>query len=256
MSLITLITDFGTKDYYVALMKASILTRVPTAQFVDINHNIAPHDIMEGAFYLKSVFRSFPENTFHLVHVNSFYTRVDSLIVFSREGHFFAGPNNGLFSLIFDDLTPAEVYEVKDVDASPKTIYALSGFIAAQLYQDNELSNFGLPVEQIDQKISLKPVITGSQIRATIIHVDHFGNVLVNLDRTTFEHIRNGRDYAIFYKTRDPITRISQAYSDVPAGDVCAIFTSIDMLEIAINMGNAHQLLNLNKNETIQINFY
>ncbi len=254
MGLVTLISDFGDKDYYVALLKAAILRHDSSSMMVDVTHSIHRHDIMEASFFCQGVYSRFPLGTIHLVAVNSFYSVDSELIFFEREGHYFVGPNNGVFPLVFPDLDYSQVYKLQsnlDVDNQ----YELLGMLVSQLAVGQPFDEIGLPVGHLEQKISLLPVITSQQIRATIVHIDQFGNVIVNLDHDTFQKIRQGRDYAIYYKSKDPITSISYGYSDTPIGDVCAFFNTIGFLEIAVNMGNAHELLNLNKNETIQINF-
>ena len=254
MSIITLITDFGSKDYYVALLKGHILSAAPKATLVDITHEISPHDIMEGAFFLKSVYRRYPKGTIHVIGVNTYYEPNSRIIVFQHEGYYFIGPNNGLFSLVLSDVNIDEIYVLADQDITD--LYDVIANAVQGIFVGSPLNLLGKPVEQFDRKLSLQPVVSNDQIRATIIHVDHFGNVIVNLTRETFERIRKGRNYMIFYKTDEPIVRLSHRYNDVQIGDVCAFFNSIDMLEVAIHMGNAHELLNLNKNETIQIDFF
>lgn len=255
MSLVTLLTDFGYKDYYTALLKAALYRYKSDLTVVDISHEILRHDIMEASFFLKSTFPKFPEGSIHVILVNSFYDDHSEFIVFEKNGHKFIGPNNGVFSLVFPDLDIDGIYRLQGIiDASNQ--YELIGAAVKDLSNGTEISEFAIKAHQFDKKIALQPVITSNQIRATIVHVDQFGNVVVNLDRDTFENIRKGRSFAIYYKSNDPIERLSECYSDSPIGDVCAFFNTIENLEIAVNMGNAHELLNLNKNETIQINFY
>lgn len=255
MSLVTLLSDYGTSDYYVALLKAALYSHNDDLTIVDVSHDIARHDIMEASFYMNSIYNKFPVGTIHVVSVNSFYSEQSELIVFEREGYYFVGPNNGLFSLVFPDLSEDQVYSAEesiDVD----TQYELLGYTVRRVLAGGPLGNIGPLVDTLDKKITLQPVITSEQIRATIVHIDQFGNVIVNINKVSFEKIRNGREYAIYYKSKDPIVALSQGYNQSQIGDVCAFFNTIGMLEIAINMGNAHELLNLNKNETIQINFY
>lgn len=239
-----------------ALLKASVLSRVGSVSFVDISHNIAAHDIMEASFYLRSAYNHFPVKSIHICAVNIHYSKDNSLVVLQKDGHFFIGPNNGLFSLVFDDVRDADILAVKSLHKEGLDARdAITSCVEIALGKNEEVLSIPLTFE-LERKINLQPVITSNQIRATIIHIDHFGNVIVNLNASTFNDVRKDRSYAIYYKSSDPVTRISKIYSDVPVGDVCVFFNSIQMLEIAINMGNAHQLLGLNKNETIQINFY
>lgn len=253
MDIVTLTTDFGTSDYYAAMLKGEILKSFPACRIVDITHNISRHDIMEAAFFVKGIYRHFPRQTIHLVAVNTYYAELNQLILFEYDGYFFLGPNNGIFSLVVPDLDPRGVIEVPM--NSREDIYHSLGKVIQQLSQGKLLTEIGLPVQEYERRLSLQAVVNVDYIRATIMHVDVFGNVIINVDRSTFERIRNGRSYAIYYRSNDPITKLSHRYNDVPIGEICAFFNDIDMLEIAINMGNVHQLMSLNKNETIQIDF-
>ncbi len=254
MSLITLISDFGTTDYYVALLKAAIFRYEPTVTIIDISHDIKRHDIMEASFYLRSTYAHFPDKTIHLAAVNSFYDQKSELILIDHNNHYFIGPNNGLFSLIFPEVSADSVYLLAE-NITTFNQYDAVGSAIKNLGIHEQPSDFCFESVDFDRKISLQPVITSHQIRATIVHIDQFGNVIVNLDLKTFEDIRADRFYTIYYKSNDPITALASDYSDCMIGDVCAFFNTTGLLEIAINMGNAHELLNLNKNETIQINF-
>ncbi|MBK9042190.1 MAG: SAM-dependent chlorinase/fluorinase [Saprospiraceae bacterium] len=98
--------------------------------------------------------------------------------------------------------------------------------------------------------------MTNSQIRATIIYVDHYDNVIINLRKEDFEKIRQDRKFEIYYKQHDPINYLSRNYGDVAIGDPVAFFNSSGYLELAINMGKASSVFNLHRNENIQINFY
>ncbi len=254
MNIITLITDFGAQDYYVALLKGHLLQVAPSANIIDVTHHITPHDIMEGAFFLKSVYERFPKGTIHVVGVHTYYDKRSRLILLEHNGHYFIGPNNGLFSLVLSDLDLDEIYEIADQD-----ILDLYDVIANAVQGISVKSPFhliGKRTKHFDRKLSLQPVVNNDQIRATILHIDHFGNVIVNLSKDTFERIRGDRNFAIYYKSQEPIVKLSRKYNDVQIGDVCAFFNSINMLEIAVHTGNANQLLSLNKNETIQIDFF
>jgi Uncharacterized conserved protein len=250
---VTLTTDFGEKDYYVALLKGHLLGAVPQLNIVDISHQIAPQDIMGGALFVKATYHHFPKETIHVVAINTFYAKGSRLIIFRCHDHYFIGPDNGIFSLILPDMDEADIFVLADQEL--KDIYEIIAQGVQGLSVNSPLKLLGTPATRFDRKIQLQPVVNGDQIRATIVHVDHFGNVIVNLTKETFERIRKRRNFMIFYQLKDPITRLSKKYNDVQIGDVCAFFNNIDLLEIAVHMGNAHELLSLNKNETIQIDF-
>lgn len=254
MNIITLITDFGAKDYYVALLKGHLLQVAPQAQIIDITHTITPHDIMEGSFFLKSVYARYPKGTIHIVGVHTYYANRSRLLLLKHNEHYFIGPNNGLFSLALTDIDLDEIYEIADQDILD--LYEVVANAVQGITVSSPFHLIGKRTKHFERKLSLQPVVNNDQIRATILHIDHFGNVIVNLSMDTFERIRAGRNFAIYYKSQEPIIKLSKKYNDVQIGDVCAFFNSINMLEIAVHTGNAHELLSLNKNETIQIDFF
>lgn len=254
MHVVTLTTDFGKKDYYAATIKGAILNKSKDVQLIDISHQISPYDIVEGAFFITNAYRHFPEGTIHVAAINDYSLQEQRYIAFEKDGYTFIGPDNGLYSLVFSDET-FPVYEIQIENTKASNVQALVGHAVAYLTHDLPIEEIGPRLEQFQQKLGLQAVTTSNQIRATITHIDQFGNVIVNLKKDLFDKIRNNRRFEIYYKSRDPIEHISSYYNDVSVGDVLCMFNSANFMEIAINMGNANQLLSLNKNETIQIDF-
>lgn len=255
MQLVSITSDFGLQDYYVAELKGSILSSVPNTQIIDVSHSIDSYDIVQAALFLENVIANFPKGSIHCVAVYNYYSTNSRFIVFQHKGHFFIGPDNGVFSLMFEDLKNFEVY-VPEININPKTnICDVLSNVITHIASYKLLEHIGPKADHVNIKMGIKPVVTNSQIRATILHIDHYENVLINLKRETFEELRAGRNFTLYYKQNDPVTEISDHYSDVSIGDVFAIFNKAGYLQLGVNMGKASSLLNLNKNETIQINF-
>lgn len=255
MHIVSITTDFGSQDYYVAELKANIYKRAGDVRIVDVSHSIDSHDIVQAAHFADNVFRTFPSGSVHCVAVYNYYSKNSCFIAFEREGHFFIGPDNGVFSLIFEDLQPNEVFEIDHKLLGLESVSEILGWTVGYLCKGNPIHEIGAKKRSINQKMGIKPVITNSQIRATIIHIDHYENVVINLKKNQFEALRNGRNFQLYYKQTDPITEISETYGDVGISDVTCLFNSTGYMQIGINMGKASTMLNLNKNETIQINF-
>lgn len=252
MQVVSLTTDFGTKDYYVAELKGTILSKAKDVYPIDISHVIDSYDIVQAAFFVEATYRKFPEGSIHIISVYNFYDEKVEQIAVKRDGHYFIGPNNGVISLLFDDIQEEEVriINTKNRNLSEKYAHAVA------------MISHGMPVEELGEapveftrKMGIQPVVTSSQIRATIIHIDHYENVVVNVKKDLFEKIRKDKNFSIYYKQTEPIDMISKNYGDVPVGETCALFNSAGYLEIAVNMGKASTMYNLNKDETIQINF-
>lgn len=256
MTIVSLTTDFGIKDHYTAILKANILSKCRDATFIDISHSIDSHDIVEGAFYLSNSYKNFPEGSIHIAAVYNYYQPNFKLLAFVKEGQYFIGPDNGIFSLMFDDLDLLDVHYVdKSILDNEPSLHELFAHAVACISHDLGLDQLGPKVEKVRKRMGIQPVVTKNQIRATIIHIDHFENVVINLNKTQFEKVRQGRSFELYYKQNDPITSIDTSYGSVDIGDVVCIFNSADYMEIALNMGKASSMLGLHKNETVQINF-
>ncbi|NJN34013.1 MAG: SAM-dependent chlorinase/fluorinase [Saprospiraceae bacterium] len=122
------------------------------------------------------------------------------------------------------------------------------------LVQELPLTDLGAPVEDMVQRITFQPVISPSQIRGAVIYIDHFDNVTVNITRELFERVGRGRQFQLYFRRHDPITKLSTHYNDVPIGETLCLFNS-DYLELSINMGKAAEMLGLKIEDTVQIDF-
>lgn len=255
MQIVSLTTDFGLTDYYVGELKACILSQVLDVKLVDICHQLEPYDIVQGALYVKNTYSRFPKGSIHIAAVQNYYAKVNEMVVFERDGHYFIGPNNGIFSLIWPDLDGSSIYRisVEDMDlyGLPQILAHAVAFLAHRL----PLADIGPVIERLDRKMSIQPVVTSDQIRATIIHIDRFDNAIVNLERESFERLRAGRQFVLYFKHDDPIHHFSKHYAEVPVGEALAMWNTSGYLQVSVNMGKASTLYNLKKNETIQIYF-
>ncbi|MBP7643594.1 MAG: SAM-dependent chlorinase/fluorinase [Saprospiraceae bacterium] len=254
--LVSMISDFGTVDFYLAKFKASIYKKCPSLEIIDVNHHIPLHDISLAAFQLKNIIDEFPEGSIHLVAVNNHYNIQSRYFCFEVGGQYFIGPDNGIFSLIFPNLDSLVLYEILPLDDQMMSASAAYVHAISCIYHGLPMSEFTKKSQDPLMKIAFKPVVTSTQLRATVIHIDHFGNVITNLSKKDFEEAKSGRRFKLYYDPHDPLEYVSKSYASVPVGDPLCTFNESNLLEIAINMGNAAQLLNLKLNETIQIDFH
>lgn len=254
MQIVTLISDFGIKDHYAALLKGSILKINSDAQIIDVTHQVDTYDIRQAAYFLNAICRKFPKGTIHIVAVNNYYDSDYEIIMFEYKEHYYVGPNNGVFSLAFDSIDQDQVYKI-DFDEGERDLFKLIAHGVGLISKNMSITEVGPPLNRFEKRIDVQPVQTNNEIRATIVHVDKYENVIINVHREFFEHIRQGRPFEIFFKYYNPIKEISQTYSDVPVGEVLCLFNSANYMEIAINMGKASSQLDLMKDETIQIRF-
>lgn len=255
MQFSTLTTDFGTQDFYVGALKGALLSRVPELKLVDISHDIAPFDIVRGAFVVANIWREFPEGSIHLIGVNCVYQPDFRFVVARHEGHYFVAPDNGLLSLLFSNLEPSEL---RNLPANTSEHFAVKNIFAeavAHLAAGLPFETLGEFAAPLLERISIQPVITPSQIRGTVIHVDNFDNVVVNIRRELFESAAHGRPFSLFFKRNDPITQLSENYCDVSVGEQLCLFNSAGLLEIAVNMGRAATLFGLKVEDIVEVVF-
>lgn len=255
MQLVTLTTDFGTQDFYAGALKGALLSRSPEVRLVDISHDVKPFDIVQGAFVLQNVWREFPAGTIHLIAVNCVYDEGYRFVAARREEHFFLAPDNGLLTLLFQNIAPADL---RNLPADPAEHFAVKNIFAsavAHLAAGKSFDDLGEFAAPLLERISIQPVITPGRIRGTVIHVDNFENVVVNIHREVFEKAQNGRDFSLFFKRNDPITKLSGNYCDVAPGEQLCLFNSAGLLEIAVNMGKAATLLGLKVEDVVEVVF-
>ncbi len=224
--------------------------------FVDITHHIKPYDIVAAAYALRHAYRSFPEGSVHVVAVDNHYQRQTEYIIAQHEGHFFVAPDNGVLTLIFDGLPsdaafrlpfPAlpSAFPLKDVFA--KTV--------GYLFKNKSLSEIGAPAHDLILRITLQPVVTNTFIRGSVIHIDNYENVVINISKKMFEQAVQNKPFELYFKRNYPITQLSESYHDVAIGEPLCIFNAAGLLEIAVNMGMAASLLSLSLDDTVQIIF-
>ena len=254
MPIVTLTTDFGLRDYYVAAMKGALLRRVRDLSIVDISHNIKTFDIVQGAFMLKNAYAHFPPGTIHLVSVNNAPVTDRTFLAFRYDEHYFVGPDNGLFALAFGEIT-RDIYEIDYDPAAPFPDSEVFATVIQHFAAEKPFNEIGIPIARIEERISLQPVISPTQIRGSIIHIDNYENAILNINRELFERIGQQRNFALYFKRKHPITRLSQHYSEVPVGETLCRFNSADYLEIAVNMGTAATLRWRHVNDGVQIDF-
>lgn len=254
MRAVTIISDFGIQDHYAGLLKAAILTQHSQLHLIDITHQVDTHDIRQAGYILRTISKKFPAQSVHVVAVNNYYNSPFEVICFEYKDQFYIGPNNGVFSLAFDSIDESQVYKIH-FDEEDQDFFQLVAHGVGLICKGMSITEVGPPLNMLEKKLDVQPVITDSEIRATIIHVDKFENVILNVTKEYFEYQCRGRQFEIFFKYENPITRISDNYADVSVGDVLCFFNSGGYMELAINMGKAASQLDLIKDETIQIKF-
>lgn len=256
MPVITLTTDMGNSGYYVASVKAAIINDLPEAIIVDITHSIRPFHVSSAAFIIKNVYKQFPGGTIHIVAVDALNSPQSKVIAIKTEGYYFIGPDNGLFSLVFN-APPAEVVEIT-IPPNPASLAFTAKDImvkaATHIAKGGSMAEIGKLYKNYIQLTAWQPIYNETTIRTSVVHIDEYGNCIFNLEKALFEQVAKGRKFSIDVK-RNPIETISNSYNDVGGGELVALFTGSGLLEIAINRGNISELLGLKEGDSVLISF-
>ena len=245
---ITLLTDFGLLDGYVAAMKGVILGIAPEARLVDISHMVPPQDIRSAAFILFTSYAYFPPGTVHLAVVDPGVGTERRPIAVRTRSYFLAGPDNGLFSLILEKETGWEARTIENTDLFREPVSAT--FHGRDIFAPTAASLcLGRPFDTIGPVCSpfiaewSTPVRTDGMIEGEIIHIDRFGNAITNIDR---EMAASG--IQVRWKARIggiPDLPVLDTYGRASKGSALALIGGSGFVEIAVNMGNAASELGL-----------
>ncbi|HVV54419.1 MAG TPA: SAM-dependent chlorinase/fluorinase [Mucilaginibacter sp.] len=257
MAIITLTTDLGDKDIYQAALKGSILKLLPAANIVDITHNVSPFNVQQAAFILKNSFHYFPDETVHLIGIDTVFSKDTKYLAVYCRNHYFVGSDNGIFSLMFDS-EPDEMVEINIMQDLKFLHFPLADIFvkaACHLADGGKLKDIGLPVSSVEKKMNLQPVIEKNLIKGAVIYIDAFQNVITNITKEFFNQVQQGRHFTLSFKRNETISQLSWYYNEVPEGEKLCLFGISDHLEIAINKGNASGLLGLSLGDTVIIDF-
>lgn len=254
MSIITLTTDFGELDYYVPLFKGSILRSCPSVKLIDISHKIQPFDINTAAYIVKNCFESFPLKSLHIIRVGENSSDNQRIMAVNYRGHYFIGPDNGVLSMIFEELPTLVIAVDKNMISLPNMDEYYCRAIKNFVFKGN-ISEIGYAVVDFERKILLKSVIYPNYLVGNVMHIDNYGNLITNISKEDFEKGVDGRKFAIHYRRMETIEEVVNDYSDVEGGDKLAMFNSLGYLEISINGAKANELFGINVGDTIKIEY-
>src|ERR1043165_2617513 len=246
MPIITLTTDLGSKDHYVGAIKGSIYSRLADVTIVDISHQIPTYNIQDAAYIIRNAYPAFPKGSIHIIGIKSEHTADSSHVIVAAEGHYFIGADNGIFSLLFE----AGFEKAIGISSAPSTFPTRDIFVpaAVELAKGKPMEELGAPKENLLEKMPFRAASMGDMIRGTVEYIDSYGNVMCNISETLFKQVGKGREFTIEF-ARYEINRLSRNYSDVPEGEILALFNAAGQLEIAMNGDRASSMLNLKFND-------
>jgi len=260
--LITLLSDFGLRDPYVAEMKAVVLSICPQACLVDISHEVEKFNTRMGAFVLASAAPYFPEGTVHVAVVDpGVGTKRRAILVEARDMSF-VGPDNGLLMLAAQRRGIRHVYEIANrrfmLSRVSRTFHGRDVFApaAAHLAKGGcKPSDFGSEIHDYVVPRFVKPRLTKGVLFGEVLHVDDFGNIVTNISRAEFEKtgIREGTMFRFRLKDTGIELKFCSTFGEVPIGKSLALIGSHDFLEIATNQGNASKKFGARVGNTVAL---
>ena len=218
MSLITLTTDFGTKDHFVGAVKGAIYSELSDAKIVDITHEISPFNITETAYILKNSYKSFPDKTIHIVGVDSELSKDNKHIAIELDNHFFVCPDNGIISMIAAEIIPTRIVEINIHDRVESSFPVLDVFVqvACFIARGGNLTVIGKEIQTYKKMIEIQPKVSQAQnqIIGGIIYIDNYGNVISNISKKMFQEIGKGRRFKANAR-RYSFSKIFTKYNEV-----------------------------------------
>ena len=260
MQIITLTTDFGTHDWFVGTVKGVILGIAPRVQVVDITHDIPGGEIRAAAFALASSCCYFPAKTIHIAVVDPGVGSNRGAIAVQTADYLFVGPDNGVLSWALRQQTVKEVRRLANENfflrPVSQTFHGRDIFapVAAHLSKGMPFAKIGPEVKHYLRLPWPKPIrARNGSIRGEIVHIDRFGNAITNIHRADLAaHSGGGGRVFIHDKTVGPLDSYYQA---VPLGQTVGLIGSSGYLEIAVNGGEAAQVLKLNLTDEVVVQY-
>lgn len=257
--IIALLTDFGTRDHYSGVMKGVVLGICPDVTLIDVSHDLPAHDIPFAAHELAATCRYFPAGTIFLVVVDPGVGTARRGLAAEAGDRKFIAPDNGVLTAVFNEFAPKKVVELTERRyARPTVSRTFEGRdrfapAAAWLAKGVQLEAFGRPVTDY-QVLSLpQPVASEDGLQGTVIRIDRFGNVVTNLDRRSCERVLGGSGAVQLSVRGQTISRLVSTYSDIPTGEIGALFGSTDHLEFSAQSASAAEQLGVSVGDPVEV---
>ncbi len=264
MSVITILSDFGSQDEYVGVMKGVIFTVCPSVSIVDITHEIDPQDIVQAAYLIPSFYRFFPKGTVHLIIIDPGVGGERDILGVKYDGHFFIAPDNGVLTLLMNHKKSDTIVRIRNTDYYMKPVSAtfhgrdIFAPIGAHIANGKGLEELGIKTD-IEGIVRLKDLNcrlseTGELV-GKIISVDRFGNLITNIDLNTLSNYgKTDPNHRLQVSIRSRVINgISETYANTDPGSPLALIGSRNHLEIAVNGGSAQRYLNARKGDIVKV---
>ena len=254
--IITLLTDFGIVDPYLAMMKGVILSINRDARIVDISHHIRTGSILHASNLIREAFPFFPEGTVHVAVVDPGVGSDRRLIGLEAGGHLFVGPDNGIFGPVIAAYKGSKIIHLTEskyfLPHVTQTFHGRDVFapVAAYLSLGNDLEQMG-PIINDPIKLSYPvPQIRDDILHGQVMRVDNFGNLITNISNYNLKSFLENSNPIISIGGME-IKKLDNIYSDVDEGEPLALINSSNLLEIAVNLGRASEYIGVESDDII-----
>ena len=257
--IVTLLSDFGLEDPYVGVMKGVLLTENPALRLVDLGHALPPHAVETAAFFLRSQWSWFPDGTTHLVVVDPGVGTDRRALAVRGERVCFVAPDNGVLAPVLRELDDWEAHELPLPDGASFTFHGRDVFApAAALVASGRapwerwpVVDPSVPTEEHPRKVSGEAECWEG---FRVIHVDRFGNVVTDVERRRFGGTIASRPFRVELG-EGTVETLRQSYGSAPAGELFAIWGSLDTLEISLREARACDLLEVERGCSVRLFF-
>ncbi len=255
MTIITIISDWEKNDFYLSSVKGKILNNNSNTSIIEISNNIDKFNNFETAFILKNSYKNFPEQTIHLICVNTLQNKENNFLLIKYDNHYFIGADNGIFSLIFDK-QPEKIIKLPYFETTFPELDIFSEAANKLITNNFNTSIIGEQINNYKIKSISNFVVENELLIPKIIYFDSYNNAILNINKNDFNKIINNQNFEIIVNSiNSKITKISSNYFDIDEFELFAIFNSIGLLEIGIINGNIKQLFELDIDDEILIKF-
>ena len=262
--IITLLTDFGLQDEYAGVMKGVILSINPAVRLVDITHAVTRHGIELAALILKASFSYFPEGAIHVVVVDPGVGGDRRIVCLEQDGHVFLAPDNGVLTMVMDEERVERVCSVTNPEYFLKpvseTFHGRDIFapVAAHLSKgtDSKLLGKELAAKDLVRFDVARPSVSErGDLVGRVVAIDHFGNLITNIDRGCLEAFRQDArpEEMVVGLGRSRIGGLAKSYDSVKIGAPLAIFGSRNLLEVSLNRGDARSRFKSSVGQTVRV---
>ena len=261
MTVITLLTDYGITDSYVAEVKGAILKINPDATIIDVSHDVGNYAISAGAFHMTRASPYFPEGTIHVGVVDPTVGSSRKAIIIKAKNMWFVGPDNGLMAPAADRIGYEQAWEITNLEMLPPKVSDVFdgrdvfGPTGALLSKGVSPDLIGTKIDEIIRLPYYQPELEGDGIHGNVIHIDGFGNTVTNItyetlasagidDNTVFKLMVDSKEYTVPYVRR---------FSAVEKGELLVLVAGGGYLEISVNQGNAGERLGVREGTKISL---